>query len=121
MSSASEVVSTRPKDRRGSSRAAEIVINPTGRHVYASNRGDDTLAVFARDPGSGTLTLEQTVSSGGDIPRGFALSPDGAWLVCANQRAGNVVVFRVDPESGRLTPAGRPIPVPNPTCVLFYN
>ena len=101
-------------------RAAEIRIRPDGRFVYASNRGaNDTIAVFARDGGTGRLKLVELVPSGGGHPRNFALSPDGAWLVCANRDSNNLVSFRVDPATGRLTPAGRTAGIPLPTCVLF--
>jgi len=116
-----QVVSTLPAGYHGSSRAAEIAVSPDGRFIYASNRGDDSLAIFARDPQSGALRLLETVSSGGAVPRHFALSKDGRWLVCANQRAGNVVAFRVDLASGRLERIPGEISVPNAACVLFYD
>ena len=99
-------------------RAAEIRVHPTGRFVYASNRGHDSLAVFAVQT-DGTLTLVEIVPSGGVSPRNFALSPDGGWLVCANQNSNNLVSFRVDPASGRLTPTGHSVTVPQGVCVLF--
>ena len=99
-------------------RAAEIRVHPNGRFVYASNRGHDSFAVFAVNT-DGTLTLVEIVPSGGASPRNFNLSPDGAWLVCANQNSNNLVSFRVDPATGRLTPAGHSVSVPQGVCVLF--
>ena len=100
-------------------RAAEIRLHPNGKFVYASNRGHDSIAVFARNPADGMLTLVEITPCGGQYPRNFALSPDGAWLVCANRDSNNLVVFRVDPATCRLTPTGSTARVPIPVCVLF--
>jgi 6-phosphogluconolactonase len=100
-------------------RAAEIRIHPNGRFVYASNRGHDSIAVFSRNFADGTLALVEFVPCGGKHPRNFALSPDGAWLVCANMDSDNLVSFKVDPASGRLTPTSHTTAVPKPVCVLF--
>ena len=90
-------ISSLPADFRGENTTAEIRLSLDGRFVYVSNRGPDSLAVFARDPAAGTLTLVEIVPCGGKHPRNFALSPDGRWLVCANRDTDNLVVFRVDP------------------------
>jgi 6-phosphogluconolactonase len=102
-------------------RAAEIRIHPNGRFVYASNRGHDSIAVFARDPATGRLTLVEITPCGGKEPRNFALSPDGQWLVCAHQNSNTIAVFRVDPATGRLTQVGGTVSVPTPICVLFHD
>jgi 6-phosphogluconolactonase len=102
-------------------RAAEIRIHPNGAFVYASNRGDDSIAVFARDPIKGTLSLIEIVPSGGKAPRNFALSPDGTWLVCAHQDSDTLAAFHVDPVNGRLTRIPGTVSVPQPICVLFAN
>jgi len=99
-------------------RAAEIRLHPNGRFVYASNRGHDSLAVFAIQA-DGTLQLVEITPCGGKHPRNFELSPDGRWLVCANKDSDNVTVFKVDAATGRLTPTGRPVKVPQAVCVLF--
>ena len=99
-------------------RAAEIRVHPNGRFVYASNRGHDSLAVFAVQA-DGTLQLIELTPCGGKHPRNFALSPDGNWLVCANQNSSNLVVFKVDPVTGRLTATGHTAAVPQAVCVLF--
>lgn len=114
-----QVVSTLPDGFKGANTCAEIRLHPNGRFVYGSNRGHDSLAVFARDPARGTLTRIEIVPSGGGHPRNFALSPDGAWLVCANRDSNNLVVFKVDADSGRLTPAGPTAKVPQAVCVVF--
>ena len=99
-------------------RAAEIRLHPNGRFVYASNRGHDSLAVFAVRS-DGTLQLVEITPCGGQHPRNFELSADGTWLVCANQNSNNLVVFKVDPATGRLQATGHTAAVPQGVCVLF--
>ena len=110
---------TLPAGFAGENICAEIRLSPDGRFVYGSNRGHDSLAVFARDAAQGTLTLVEVVPSGGRHPRNFNLSPDGHWLVCANRDTDNVTVFRVDPATGRLQATGQEVRVPQAVCVLF--
>jgi 6-phosphogluconolactonase len=112
-----QTVSTLPEGFEGESWTAEIAVSPDGRFLYGSNRGHDSLAVFAVDAGSGRLTPVGHVPTGGRWPRHFSIEPGGRWLLAANQRSDNVVVFRLDPESGMPTPAGE-VPVPKPVCAL---
>lgn len=112
-------VTTLPAGFIGETICAEIRLSPNGRFVYGSNRGHDSLAVFARDAAAGTLTSVEIVPCGGKHPRNFSLSPDGRWLLCANRNSDNLVVFKVDAATGRLTPAGQPAKVPQAVCVLF--
>ena len=114
-----QAISTLPGGFAGESICAEIRVSPDGRFVYGSNRGHDSLAVFARDAAKGTLTLVEIVPTGGKHPRNFNLSPDGRWLVCGNKDSDNVTVFRVDPVSGRLSRTARTLKVPQAVCVLF--
>lgn len=114
-----QTVPTLPAGFKGTSICAEIRVHPNGRFVYGSNRGHDSLAVFARDEATGTLTPVAIVPSGGKHPRNFELSPDGAWLVCANRDSDNLVSFKVDAATGRLTPTGSAVTVPQAVCVLF--
>jgi len=116
-----QTISTLPAGFTGENGAAEIRLHPNDRFVYASNRGHDSLAVFARDPESGTLELVEIVPCGGRHPRNFALTPDGRWLLCANRESDNVVIFKVDPASGGLTPTGGVVSVPEAVCVLFLG
>jgi 6-phosphogluconolactonase len=116
-----QTISTLPQDFRNLNTVAEIRIHPGGRFVYASNRGHDSIAVFARDPEAGKLSLVEIVPCGGQHPRNFALSPDGRWLLCANRDTDNVVLFRVDSGSGRLERTGNEAAVPRPVCVLFCD
>jgi 6-phosphogluconolactonase len=99
-------------------RAAEIRIHPNGNFVYASNRGHESIAVFSVNA-DGTLTLVEITPCGGKHPRNFDLSPDGRWLVCANQDSDNLVSFKVDAATGRLTATGSVVTVPKAVCVLF--
>ena len=98
---------------------AELEAHPSGKFLYGSNRGHDTIAVFAIDAKTGQLTAVQHQSTLGKIPRGFGIDPTGAFLIAGNQDSHNVVVFRIDPKSGRLTPTGTNVEVGAPVCVKF--
>jgi 6-phosphogluconolactonase len=111
-------LSTRPTGASGDNFPADVHVHPDGRAVYVSNRGDDTLAVFAESPG-GALALVQTIATGGRWPRNFALDPSGRLLLVANQRSDSIVAFAVDAATGRLTPTGAPLALPSPVCLLF--
>jgi 6-phosphogluconolactonase len=112
-------VPTLPADWSGESFTAEIRVHPTGRFLYGSNRGHDSIAVFRIDADSGLLTFVDHTSSGGEFPRNFCIEPSGKFLVVANQDSSNLVVMRIDPESGRLTPTGTEANVSRPVCVRF--
>jgi 6-phosphogluconolactonase len=116
-----QTLSTRPADATTENFPADLHVHPSGRTVYASNRGDDTIAVFAVAPDSGRLTLEQSVPTGGRWPRNFAIDPAGELLLVANQRSDSVVGFRIDPATGQLTPNGSRIELPAPVCLLFAD
>jgi len=87
--------------------------------VYGSNRGHNSIAVFAIDPGKGTLTPVEQAPTQGKVPRNFAIDPTGAYLFAANQNSGDVVLFRIDANTGRLTPTGEKMEVSSPVCVVF--
>ena len=112
-------IPTLPADFKGENTCAEIRLSSDGQYVYASNRGHDSLAVYARDQTKGTLTLLEIVPCGGKHPRNFNLTPDGRWLICANRDTNNMVSFRIDEKTGRLTPSGHSVTIPTPVCVLF--
>jgi 6-phosphogluconolactonase len=111
--------STLPKDFSGRNTDAEVAVHPSGKFVYASNRGDDSIAVFACDPETGRLTFEQRAPTGGKTPRQFEIDPAGAWLLAANQDSDTVAVFRIDTNTGHLQPVGTPVHSDNPMCVKF--
>ncbi|MBU6399456.1 MAG: lactonase family protein [Verrucomicrobia bacterium] len=98
---------------------AEVLVHPSGKFLYGSNRGQNSIVVCAIDPRSGKLTRLQNQPTQGRTPRGCEIDPTGACLVVANQDSDNVVVFRIDPETGRLQPAGSQIEVGAPVSVLF--
>jgi 6-phosphogluconolactonase len=112
-------VRTLPDDFRGESSTAEIAAHPNGRFLYVSNRGHDSLAVFAVDPATGSLRRTAVAPAGGKTPRHFALSPSGRFLLAAHQDSNTVVVFRIDPATGGLAAVGDPVRVPRPVCLLF--
>ena len=111
-------ISSLPSGYSGANTAAEIAVSPDGRFVYASNRGDDALAVFAVDT-SGRLSPAGRVPTGGRTPRHFAIDPSGRWLLAANQGSDSIVVFRLDPATGIPAAVGAPIGVFAPACVLI--
>ncbi|HEX2855464.1 MAG TPA: lactonase family protein [Opitutaceae bacterium] len=114
-----QTVSTLPADFKGSSTCAELEVHPNGKFLYGSNRGHDSLAVFAIEQAGGALTPVEHVPSGGKTPRNFAFDPTAKWIVCTNHGSNNAVVFRVDETTGRLTPKGDPVAVPYPFCQRF--
>jgi 6-phosphogluconolactonase len=98
---------------------AEVVVHPSGRFLYGSNRGHDSIVVYAIDDATGRLTLVEHESTQGNFPRGFGVDPTGTYLLAANQRSDSVVVFRIDPKSGALTPTGQTVQVGTPVSVVF--
>ncbi len=114
-----QTVTTLPASFTGSNTTAEVAVHPSGRFVYGSNRGHDSIAVFGVDPGSGKLTPIEDVSTQGKTPRNFAIDPTGRWLIAANQDSDNLVIFSIDQNTGRLTPTGQSVTVGIPVCVKF--
>jgi 6-phosphogluconolactonase len=115
-----ETVSTLPagtKVEKGYS-TAEIVVHPNGKFVYGSNRGHDTIAIFAIGE-NGKLSLIGNEPTRGKEPRNFNITPDGRWLAAANQKSDDVVVFKIDEATGKLTVVGEPVKCFAPVCVKF--
>ena len=121
MFEAVQTISTLPDGFQGPNLGAEIKIAPSGRFVYASNRGDDSLAIYAVDQETGKLALVGHELSQGIGPRDFTIDPSGALLLVANQDTDTVVTFWIDPESGRLTATGHVAKVPTPVCLQLYG
>lgn len=117
--SVTESVETLPGGFSGESSCAEISLHPNGRFLYASNRGHDSIVIFARDQSNGRLNLLGHMSAGGQIPRNFAIDPTGVLMLVANQASDNIVPYRIDPETGMLEPTGRVTQVGTPVCVKF--
>ena len=113
-------VSTLPEGFKGDNTAAEIAVHPNGKFVYASNRGDDSIAVFSvTDLKRGTLKLQQHIPSGGKTPRQFEIDPSGHWLLVGNQSTDNIAIFSIDLSTGKLAPSSMTAGVPKPTCIKF--
>jgi 6-phosphogluconolactonase len=114
-----QTVSTVPENFKGNNNPAEVLVHANGKFLYISNRGHDSLAVFALDEKTGRLSLVQHVPTAGKTPRCFSFDPTGKWLVVSNQASNNAVVFRVDAATGKLTQQGEPVAVPNPLQAQF--
>jgi 6-phosphogluconolactonase len=114
-----QTLSTLPNDFQGSNSTAEVQVHPSGKFVYVSNRGHDSLAIFAVDQATGELTAAGHQPSGGKTPRNFGIHPSGKFILSANQQTGNVVVLKVNMETGKLEPTGTEVQVPQPVCVKF--
>lgn len=116
-----QTISTLPKDFKAENDDAEIHIHPSGRFLYASNRGHDSIAVFAIDRTKGTLTKIDDVPTEGKIPRSFEIDPTGKYLLAENQKSDDIVLFRIDDKTGRLTLTGQKLDVSSPVCVKFLR
>ena len=114
-----QTVSTLHGGFKGENSTAEIAVHPSGNFLYGSNRGDDSIVVFAIDHATGRLTFVERVSTQGKTPRNFAVDPSGHWLLAANQDSNSIVTFQVNQKTGRLTPTGQPVQVTEPVCVAF--
>jgi 6-phosphogluconolactonase len=115
-----QTVTTLPKDYSGVKEAAEIAVHPSGKFLYASNRGSaNSITAFSIHPAKGTLTQTGYTSTQGKIPRGFVIDPTGSFLLAANQDSGNIVVFRIDAATGALSPAGQTAEVSAPVSLAF--
>ena len=112
-------VSMLPSGFTGRNDAAEIEIHPSGKFLYASNRGHDSIVAYAIEEKTGKLTQIEDVPTGGKEPRHFAIDPSGAFLLAENQNTNTIVEFRIDPATGRLTPTGETLTVPSPICLAF--
>lgn len=111
-------ISTLPAGYSGEASAAEIALHPSGKFLYASNRGPDNIAVFSINAG-GSLTHVEFVSVDGRTPRNFAIDPTGSWLLAGDQGSDKVVVFRINRKTGRLTSTGQVLQISSPACITF--
>ncbi|MFP5407056.1 MAG: lactonase family protein, partial [Gammaproteobacteria bacterium] len=114
-----QILSSLPSTFTGNSRAAGIAIDSTGRTLYASNRGHDSIAVFRIDPSSATLEFAGADSTQGRTPRFFTLSPNGKVMYALNEDSDSIVALAVDPATGRLAPAGATVESGSPVCMVF--
>ena len=100
---------------------AELEVHPSGRYLYTSIRGHNSIALFTIDQNSGRLTYVENTPTQGTTPRGFGVDPDGKYLLAGNQDSDSVVVFRIDAQTGKLTPTGNKIDVGAPVCIKFVK
>jgi 6-phosphogluconolactonase len=114
-----QTISTLPKGYKGSTTTAEVVVHPTGKFVYGSNRGHDSIACFKVDQKTGKLTFVAHQKKGIKTPRNFAIDPTGKFCLVANQEGDSVIVFRVDSKTGELKETGHSAKVGMPVCVRF--
>ena len=116
-----QTITTLPADFAGTSSAAEVQVHPNGKFLYASNRGNDSIVVYAIDAKVGTLSLIELTPALGKTPGQFSLDPSGLWLISANQGSDALVLFRIDPVTGRLQPNGKSFALGTPSCVKFLQ
>ena len=113
-------LSTLPHEVKGNS-TAETVAHPSGKFVYVSNRGHDSIAIFTFDESSGKLAAAGHCLTGGKTPRNFNVDPTGQFLLAANQGTNDIFSFRIDSATGQLTATGSSIEVGSPVCVRFVS
>ena len=114
-----QTLSTLPQDFEGRSHCADVHVSPSGRFLYGSNRGHDSIAIFLIDQETGRLTPVGHEPTQGETPRNFAIDPTGTFLLAANQNSDTIVTFRIDQRTGELRPTGHVADVPEPVCIRF--
>lgn len=115
-----QTIGTLPPDFHGTSYCAEVRVHPSGKWLYGSNRGHNSIAIFTIDQATGKLSPAGWQTVGGNWPRHFNIDPTGKWLVVANQKSDNITLFRIDQGTGQLSAAGELRDVGSPVCVVFY-
>ena len=98
---------------------AEVQVHPSGRFLYGSNRGHNSIVACTIDPATGKLARIENESTQGRIPRNFSIDPSGNWLLAANQQSDSIVVFHIDTKTGALEPAGHRVEIGSPVCIKF--
>lgn len=116
-----QTVSTLPEGFDGDNTCADVHVNPSGTFLYGSNRGHDSIAIFAIDPIDGRLTPAGHQSTLGEEPRNFAIDPTGRFLLVANQNSDTIVTFRIDEMSGALLEMGQVTSAPTVVCLRFVT
>jgi 6-phosphogluconolactonase len=114
-----QTISTVPDGPKPGLSTAEVQVHPSGKFLYGSNRGHDSIVIYAIDAASGKLTLVDHQPTQGKTPRNFGIDPTGTFLLAENQNSDSIVVFRIDPQTGRLEPTGKTVQVPSPVCAKF--
>ena len=114
-----QTLSTIPGPVPPGNSTAEVQVHPSGKFLYGSNRGHNSIAIYQIDPAKGTLSHVGNESTRGKTPRNFGIDPSGKFLLAANQDSDSISVFAIHPSSGKLSPIGEPIPSPMPVCIKF--
>ncbi len=112
-----QTISTLPSDLKGKSYTAEVQVHPSGKFLYGSNRGHNSVAIFSVEPETGRLTTVGFEPTQGKNPRNFAIDPTGAFLLAENQDSNTIVVFRIDPQTGALRATGQVVGLGKPVCI----
>jgi len=114
-----QTISTLPRDFKGENTTAEIATDSSGKFLYVSNRGDNSIAVFAIDQQNGKLSFVERTPTGGKTPRHFALDPTGKWMFVENQDSGTINIFAIDAAGGKLSATSHTLKASSPVCVVF--
>lgn len=114
-------ISTLPAGWSGTTHCADVHVHPSGRFLYGSNRGHDSIAIYAINIENGELTSLGHASTLGKTPRNFAIDPTGQWLLAANQDTDDIFVFAIDQQTGALTPTGQSVSASMPVCLTFMG
>ena len=114
-----QVISTEPAGYTGPHSTAEIAVHPSGKFLYASNRGHNSIVGYRIDPSTGLLSVIGFAKQGVNFPRNFAIDPSGKWLYVANQKGDTIVQFDINPETGELKPTGQITPSITPVAIVF--
>ncbi|MHB8626487.1 MAG: lactonase family protein [Aggregatilineales bacterium] len=116
-----QTVSTLPAGYSGHIQAADLHLTPSGKFLYGSNRGHDSIVIYAVDENTGMLTYVGNQSTKGKTPRNFAIDPTGAFLLAANQDSDNIVIFKINSQSGQLEETGQITECPTPVCLKMVQ
>jgi 6-phosphogluconolactonase len=114
-------ISTLPGRSEIKNYPAEILVHSSGKFLYASNRGHDSIACYKIHRDSGRIETIGFTPTGGKTPRNFAIDPTGRFLIAANQNSSNIVIFHIDQKTGTLTNSGNSAAIPSPVCIRFFN
>jgi 6-phosphogluconolactonase len=115
-----QTISALPAGFSGTSYTAEVLVHPSGKFLYGSNRGHNSISIFDIEHG-GKLKFVGTEPTRGDWPRNFGIDPTGHWMIAANQNSNTIVVFEIDQKTGKLKAVGDPVEVGSPVCVRFLQ
>lgn len=114
-----QILTTLPSDYTGNNTTAEVWVHPSGKFVFGSNRGHDSIVTYFVDRSSGQLATVGWQSTRGQTPRFFGLDPSGTLLCAGNQSSDSIANFRIDQSTGKLDPVGEPVPTGSPVCIVF--